>query len=78
MMPVMSGLDLAEAVHVDGRQAHVPIVMFTAHADPNHVVETTHAAASIEKRLRADTLLERRYASERPIESSRRAGASAT
>jgi two-component system chemotaxis response regulator CheY len=59
LMPAMDGLELIETIRADGRFRRLPIVVLTAHNDPDLLQQAERAGADyiVEKPSDPDTLL---------------------
>jgi CheY-like chemotaxis protein len=59
MMPVMDGVEFRSFQLADARLAHIPVILFTADAQPEHKAELLSAADTIPKPIRIDDLVSR-------------------
>lgn len=60
-MPVMTGIDLLRAIRADGALKHIPVLMVTAEAQKENIVEAVQAGANnyIVKPFTAESLQEK-------------------
>ncbi|MFM2066221.1 MAG: hypothetical protein RLZZ584_1130 [Pseudomonadota bacterium] len=60
-MPVMTGLELLQALRADPQHAHLPVLIVTAEARKENIVAAAHAGADgyIVKPFTANTLVEK-------------------
>lgn len=60
-MPVMSGIELLRAIRADSDIKHLPVLMVTAEAEKDNIIEAVQAGVSnyVVKPFTADALLEK-------------------
>jgi DNA-binding response OmpR family regulator len=57
MMPVMNGIDFVAELQKDSNKAAIPILIFSAHTDHEHLAGSLRVAGSLGKPVRVDDLL---------------------